>query len=183
MEFLVHPHHQDLSHVLLRQLGVQLRLARLLALLPVLVFYQHRAPHLPLIVCHLDLLVGDREEAWVVLVEDVVLRLVILDISQVVLPFLLDLLRAVLLLGRDLLDLALDDGKIHQLEGVELVVLDVHRLLAALALVDVPDLREAEVDLLQHLEGRHDSTDFLLLCLERFSHLLVQFFEVEANLG
>lgn len=76
-----------------------------------------------------------------------------MDISQVVLPFLLDLLRAVLLLGRDLLDLALDDGEIHQLEGVELIVLDVHRLLAPFALVDVPDFREAEVDLLQHLEG------------------------------
>jgi hypothetical protein len=101
----------------------------------------------------LDLLVGDREEARVVLVEDVVLRLVILDISQVVLPFLLDLLRAVLLLGRDLLDLALDDSEVDQLEGVELIVLDVHRLLAPLALVNVPDLREAEVDLLQHLEG------------------------------
>ena len=153
MEFLVHPHHQDPSHVLLRQLGVQLRLTRLLTLLPTLVFYQHSAPHLPLIVGHLDLLVGYREEARVVLVEDVVLRLVILDISQVVLPFLLDLLRTVLLLGRDLLDLALDDGRIHQLEGVELVVLDVHRLLAPLALVDVPDFRETEVDLLQHLEG------------------------------
>jgi hypothetical protein len=76
-----------------------------------------------------------------------------LDISQVVLPFLLDLLRAVLLLGRDLLDLALDDSEVDQLEGVELIVLDVHRLLAPLALVNVPDLREAEVDLLQHLEG------------------------------
>lgn len=106
-----------------------------------------------------------------------------MDISQVVLPFLLDLLRAVLFLGRDLLDLALDDGEIHQPEGVELVILDVHRLLAPLALVDVPDFREAEVDLLQHLEGRHDSTDFLLLRFERFSHLLVQFFEVEADLG
>lgn len=72
MELLVHPHHQDPSHVLLRQLGVQLRLARLLALLTALVFYQHRAPHLPLIVGHLDLLVGDWEEAWVVLVEDVI---------------------------------------------------------------------------------------------------------------
>ncbi len=76
-----------------------------------------------------------------------------MDISQVVLPFLLDLLRAVLLLGRDLLDLALDDSEVDQLEGVELIVLDVHRLLAPLALVNVPDLREAEVDLLQHLEG------------------------------
>lgn len=44
-----------------------------------------------------------------------------------------------------------------------MVGLDIHRLFTPLALVDVPDLGETEVDFLQHLERGNYSTYFLLL--------------------
>lgn len=153
MEILVHPSHQALSHVLLGQLGVWLGFAGLLDLLATLVFYLHCAPHFPFIVCHIDLFVGYGEEAGIILVEDVVLRFIILDIAQIVIPFLLDLLSTILLNGRNSLYLLLYHSKIHQFERVELIVLDFHRFFTPFALVYIPYLRKVEIDLLQHLEG------------------------------